>query len=148
MDHNLDAEPAHINLSPVAFRLWAKQYYQCGHSFPCSDFSPVPYFLFCRAIELHFKAIHLDQLKTTPPGHQTQADVKNLYQHDLIKSYWGLPAANQTLSNGELSLLETANKVYSGKGFEYVNVHDSARGFSNFPDLLALDALAKAIVGR
>jgi hypothetical protein len=132
-------------LSPYAFRLWAKQFYQCCLSFQCSDFSPVPYFLLCRAIELEFKAIHLESDERL-----RQSDVKKLYGHNLIKSYKALPDAHRVLSPEQLSLLDQANEIYKTerKGFEYINVGDALRGFSNFPDLQALDALAKAIVGR
>lgn len=56
-------ETGHFNFSPAGFRRWANQFYKCRQSFQCPDFSPVPYFLLCRAIELQFKAVHLEQLK-------------------------------------------------------------------------------------
>jgi hypothetical protein len=156
--YSLKGETGQYNLSPTGFRLWAKQYYECRQSFQCPDFSPVPYFLLCRAIKLQFKAVHLEQKR--------QAEVKKAYGHDLIKSYEDLPVdikKKLSLSSKQLSLLEQANKIYSGKGFEelpllelankhrgkgfeYVNVGDALRGFSNFPDLKDLDELAKAIM--
>ncbi|MBC7945588.1 MAG: hypothetical protein H7X91_10090 [Burkholderiales bacterium] len=137
----LKAETGYYNSSPDAFRLWAKHYYQCRLSFQYSDpFSPVPYFLLCRAIELQFKAVHLEV--------QRQAQVKKSFGHNLVKSYSALPAAYQTLSPEQFSLLDRANKIYSSKGFEYMNVGDALRGFSNFPDLQALDALTEALLGR
>jgi hypothetical protein len=149
MAFHIVAEQTHLNVSPEGFRLWAREFYKCRQSFKGAEpYSPVPYYLLCHAIELAFKAVHLEQLKAPPPGHQTQAEVKNSFGHDLIKSYKHLPLANQTLSKEELSLLKKANKVYKGKGFEYMKVHDAVRGFSNFPDLPALDALATAIVGK
>ena len=86
------------------------------------DFSPVPYFLLCRAIELQFKAVHLEQLKAGHPGHQTQYDVKKLFNHKLIKSYEALPATDRTLSREQLKLLKKADEIYKGKGFEYVDI--------------------------
>jgi hypothetical protein len=139
MTYVLNAETGKINLSSPAFRLWAKDYYQCRLSFRCADFSPVPYFLLCRAIELHFKAAHLE-------GKQ-QKDVKKKYVHDLIKLYNALPDADRMLSSEQFSLLEKANEIYKGKGFEYINVGHAARGFSDFPDLKALDALVAEIIG-
>jgi hypothetical protein len=138
MKYTAVGETGKINVSPLAFRLWAKQYYQCRLSFKCADFSPVPYFLLCRAIELQFKALHLEGKR--------QSDVKNNYGHDLIKSYNDLPTVDRVLSREQLSLLEKANKIYKTKGFEYFNVGDAVRGFSDFPDLKALDALAAKIV--
>jgi hypothetical protein len=138
MTYVLNAEPGEINLSSPAFRVWAKHYFQCRHSFKCADFSPVPYFLLCRAIELQFKAFHLEGKR--------QIDVKRDYAHDLIKLYNDLPAADQRLTPEQLKLLEQANKIYIGKGFEYINVGHAARGFSDFPDLTHLDALAVEIL--
>jgi len=135
----LKVETGHINLSPVVFRMWAKHFYQCRLSFQCSDaFSPLPYFLLCRAIELQFKAIHLEQ--------QHQLEVKKSFGHNLIKSYRALSADLQTLSPDQLELLENANKIYSSKGFEYINVGDAMQGFSTFPNLPALDALAAQLL--
>lgn len=145
-EYSHESETGHFNFSPAAFRRWANQFYQCRQSFQCPDFSPVPYFLLCRAIELQFKAVHLEQLKADHPGHQTQYDVKKLFNHKLIKSYEALPAAHRTLSREQLKLLKKADEIYKGKGFEYVNVDHAGLGFSNFPDLSDLDELAKAIM--
>jgi hypothetical protein len=137
-------ETAHLNLSPTGFRLWAKQYYECRLSFQCPGFSPVPYFLLCRAIELQFKAVHLEQKR--------QKEVKDLYGHSLIRSYNALPATYKKLSPEQLSLLEQANKIYSGgegfdgKGFEYFDIRVAAAGFFKIPNLQALDELAKAVM--
>src|ERR1700730_2963202 len=120
MTYALEADTGNINVSPDAFRLSAKDFYQCRLSFQCSDrYSPVPYFLLCRAIELKFKAIHLER--------QGQKEVKK-YGHDLMRSYEALPAADQTLSTKERLLLKQASKIYDNpvKGFEYFNVHRAA----------------------
>ena len=105
-------------------------------------------------------------VQSGPPEQKRQAEVKKAYGHDLIKSYENLPVdikKKLSLSSKQLSLLEQANKIYSGKGFEelpllklankhrgkgfeYVDVGDALRGFSNFPDLKDLDELAKAIM--
>jgi hypothetical protein len=58
-------------------------------------FSILPYFLYCRAIELGLKAIHLETDK--------QQDVKDEYGHNLVKSYElchqsGEPSLRQTLT--------------------------------------------------
>jgi hypothetical protein len=134
---------ATLNISPDGFRLWAKQYYECYRSFKrTSDFSPVPYFLLCRAIELQFKAFHIDaEFKNT--GKSAVLTVKNKYRHHLINSYKTLPATRRTLSEDEFSLLQNANGIYNDKdkegGFEYFsvkklaptsNLDPSARRFS------------------
>jgi hypothetical protein len=86
--YELEAEPGYFNVSPHGFRRWAKDFYQCRQAFQPNHFSPVPYFLLCRAIELWFKAIHLDQ--------QEISDVKAVkkdYGHSQIKLYEALPAS-------------------------------------------------------
>ena len=61
-----------------------------------------------------------------------------------------LPDDHKMLTNQEFELLKQANEFYkaSVKAFEYFRVHDAVRGFSNFPSLDALDALAKAIIEK
>jgi hypothetical protein len=57
-DHVLYAHTFDMNLSPHGFRRWAQHFRACRQSFVSPDpgFSPVPYFLNCRAIELELKA--------------------------------------------------------------------------------------------
>ena len=48
----MGASAGFINLSPHGFRKWARQYRQCERDFRTPvGFTPVPYFLLCRAIE-------------------------------------------------------------------------------------------------
>jgi len=55
------AEPAHFNISPHGFHLWAKHFYKAKQDFISPNrFSLVPYFLLLRAIELQLKAIHFE----------------------------------------------------------------------------------------
>ena len=134
-------EGVFANLSPDAFHLWATHYYQCRQAFRSPDqFSPVPYFLLCRAIELELKSRHL--------GAKRQAQVKQAYRHDLVKSYNGLSASEQNLSDEEFALLSEASSIYKDKGFEYFDPVDALTGFSRFPDLDKLDALTKKIISK
>jgi hypothetical protein len=97
-------------------------------------FSILPYFLYCRAIELGLKAIHLETDK--------QQDVKDEYGHNLVKSYEALPPERRTLSPTDTDLLAQINKLYVCKAFEYVQPGDAANAFSSFPDLEQLARLA------
>ena len=63
----------------------------------------VPFFLCCRAIELALKAQHLES--------KSQKEVKQLYSHDLEKSYRDLDAEQQTLKPEEEHLLSAANDI-------------------------------------
>ena len=42
----------------------------------------------------------------------------------------------------ELQILNVAGGIYKGKGFEYFNPEHALRGYSQFPSLSALDAVA------
>ena len=128
------------NLSPLAFRKWARQYYECAVPLLSSaEFSPVPYFLLCRAIELVMKAEHLETKR--------QPEVKKEFVHFLVKSYEALPTPSQVLSTNEIDLLKQADEIYSGKGFEYFNPQHALEGYSRYPDLAALGRLARKLLG-
>lgn len=134
----LKAETGYINLSPVGFRLAARDYFKCYLDFEKPGrFSVVPYFLCCRAIELALKAIHLETKK--------QAEIKLKYSHNLLAAYSDLPKDKQILSQEEVELLKQANQIYSKKDFEYFNVVDAATGFERYPDLGALAHLAQKL---
>src|SRR5919106_4813564 len=87
MDYVLHAETGYINFSPVGFKLVARDFRCCADTFKPLKFSVVPYFLYCRAIELALKAIHLEMRK--------QRDIKDEYGHNLIRSYKALPPERQ-----------------------------------------------------
>jgi len=127
------------NLSPDAFHLWATHYYKCRQDFQCPDrFSPVPYFLLCRAIELELKSRHLVAKR--------QPEVKDAYGHRIAQVYADLPVSEQVLSVEQFDLLRRASDIYASKGFEYFNPEDALTGFSRFPDLAELDAIAKELL--
>lgn len=128
------------NLAPDAFHRWATHYYKCKQDFRCPHrFSPVPYFLLCRAIELAIKAKHL--------RHKTQDQVKDQFGHDLVKAHQALDTKEQILSGQQLNVLQQANNIYATKGFEYFEPQDAATGFSRYPDLQLLDQVAKKLIG-
>lgn len=128
--------PIKINITPRAFHMWAEHYYKCKQDFkPPSKFSPVPYFLLCRAIELELKSRHLHKF---PAQH-----IKTKYDHHLLKSYKDLDINQKTLSDLELTTLKLADKIYSKeKGFEYFQPQHALVGYSTFPDLNTLDTIA------
>lgn len=130
-----------VNISPDGFHLWAQHYYKCMRDFISpNSFSPVPYFLLCRAIELQLKAFHL---KT-----KRQTQVKTEFGHDLMRSYSALSSGDQILSQVELDELTKANEVYSSKGFEYFAPVNALRGYSNFPDLEVLEQVCQKLLGH
>ncbi len=133
MDYILHAETGYINFSPVGFKLVARDFRRCADRFRPPKFSIVPYFLYCRAIELGLKAIHLETRR--------QQEVKDQYGHDLIGSYKALPPKRRTLSTADSNLLAQISKLYERKAFEYVQPGDAAHGYSDFPDLEQLARL-------
>jgi len=110
VSQEIRAESLNANLSPDAFHLYAIHYYKCKLDFNCPDsFSPVPYFLLCRAIELEIKSRHLK--------HQNQTKVKMDYGHNLLKAYNALDQKEQVLNSAEVATLEAASNIYDNKGF-------------------------------
>lgn len=133
----------HVNLSPTLFHAYAIQYLQCERSFTTdANYSPVPYFLLCRAIELELKTKHLES--------KSRVEVKKQYGHNLTKSYDELPASDKTLDASEYTVLVHASKIYDvpNKGFEYVTVGDAVTGLKNFPDIAVLKRIAEKLVGQ
>ena len=128
-----------VNLSPFAFHMSATHYYKCRQDFQSPDnFSPVPYFLLCRSIELELKSVHL--------RHKRQKQVKKEFGHDLIKSYEALDPPEQILNASESDALKNANVIYAGKGFEYFVPIDALTAYYRYPVLEDLDSIAKKLL--
>jgi hypothetical protein len=136
-------EPSRIdeNLAPDAFHRWATHYQKCRKDFQCPhQFSPVPYFLLCRTIELEIKARHLKRM--------TQVEVKNKFGHNLEKAYDALDSAEKILTQIEEDTLRRASKIYNdNKGFEYFDSEDALTGYKRFPDLTLLDSIVSKLMG-
>ncbi len=128
-----------MNVSPYGFHMWARHYYKCKQDFISPDqFSPIPYFLLCRAIELEIKSKHLE--------HKYRSYVKEKYGHNLIKAYDKLETNFKILSEEEHEILAKANEIYMGKGFEYFNPYHAGLGYTIFPDLYTLDIIAGKLI--
>lgn len=135
----IKVEGLYANMSPYAFHMWATHYFKCWQQFESpSTFSPVPYFLLCRTMELAIKAIHL---KT-----KRQSQVKAEYGHKILEAYNALDASFKNLTESEYQALATASPIYNGKGFEYFNPEHALRGYSNFPNLSNLEAAATKLL--
>lgn len=139
MDQVISVQGVFANISPDAFHMWARHYYKCKQDFQNPDrFSPVPYFLLCRAIELEIKARHLQQ--------KNRKEVKGEYGHDLLKAYGKSSDEQKVLSEDDLKVLSVANEIYVGKGFEYFDPIHALTGYSRFPDLGLLDRMASRLI--
>ena len=130
------SEPIFSNISPEAFQMWATHFYKCKQDFVKPEgFSPVPYFLLCRAIELQLKSFHLIEKR--------QPEVKKDFGHNLKLSYKKLDKKFQIPDEKEFAILCSANSSYSSKGFEYFKPYDAMTGYSEFPNCNELDAIAR-----
>jgi len=56
----IKAEPGHLHISPFGFFHYGKEFFDAAKGFKHpAHYSPVPYFLYCRSIELVLKAFLL-----------------------------------------------------------------------------------------
>jgi hypothetical protein len=135
-----------INLSPYSFNHYASEYLTVARSIKVGpSFSPVPYYLYCRCLELGVKAFLLlkgvtkQELKTKSLGH-------NLVDIVVKAESLGL-SENVKITKKENSEISKANNYYKNKDFEYVNILKTMKGYPLLPDLHILDKLAERIVG-
>lgn len=138
-----------LNITPAAFKKYARDFLSAAKSFsPANDhFSPVPYYLYCHAMELAMKTFilvngyeSLDWLKTKG-GHNLEVLLRRV--ENSITPF---------TTQGEKALLQTLGAYYNSsakdKGFEYINLAmltSMLRGLSDLPPLKAIDKLATRI---
>ncbi len=133
-----------VNLSPYGFNHYAAEYLAVARSVEVgSSFSPVPYYLYCRCLELGLKAFLL--LKGF-----TKNELKRKLSHDLdaiIVKAESLGLSDfLVLSDEEKYEISKANKYYSNKDFEYFNVLNVSQGHSQLPNLRDLDNIGARII--
>lgn len=141
----INAEPIHLNISPYGFNHYAAEYLAVARSVEIgTSFSPVPYYLYCRCLELGLKAFLLlkgvpeQELKRKSLGHDLNAIVLRCEVLGLL-SYL-------TLSSEEKGEISKANEYYATKDFEYVNVFKVVQGYPELPDLQVLDSIGAKII--
>ena len=133
-----------INLSPLGFHRYASEFLRAANSFKCGDnFSPVPYYLRCRVIELALKAFLL--AKGFPKN-----DLKDKLRHNLENA---LNSATELGLQSEVAIepkekkeIKKANVYYARKGFEYFQVGKFAKGYPELPDLKILADVSSRLV--
>jgi hypothetical protein len=144
---------ATVRMSPVGFALYAEEFLKAGESIPehsqargNTTFTPVPYYLFCRALELILKAFLLAK-------HRTLDELKNRYRHDLEKLW---REANQLALSEVVGTcapffeadLASVNSYYKGKAFEYFDFRRWAKGYEGLPPLDRFRDEVKKIVDK
>jgi hypothetical protein len=141
------AEPAAINVTAPSFHRWAQDYLACAEGFtmpPGRKFSPVPFALLCRSLELELKS---RLLRSAHLGGPSRKAIKDRFGHDLLKAYRALEPHDQILSKKEEKVLATASEIYDKeKGFDYPQVWDMLGAYKNYPSLADLTVVAKKLV--
>ena len=130
--------PVVLNLSPEAFHLYACHHLKCKVDFKLPHFSPLPYYLLCRAIELELKSRHLVT--------KSQSQVKQDYGHDLKMAYADLETVQPILTLPEEQILKKASEIYSAKDFEYFVPADALTGNNRYPDINLLESITKKLI--
>ena len=142
----IKAEPITVHISPFGFFHYGKEFFDAAKGFKQSAYySPAPYFLYCRSIELVLKAFLLG--KGVP---KKDLPKRNLYWHDLEKILkkakdLGLSKFVKITPDQEKEISK-ANKYYPSKGFEYFEVIKAVNAYPELPDLLFLENVASELV--
>jgi HEPN domain-containing protein len=143
----LKAELGVLHISPLGFHRYASEFLRAAQGFKISDgFSPVPYYLICRSIELALKSFLLAKgvpkrtLKERKLSHNLEKVLKKAVSLGLDKVISIPPQHKEELRK--------ANTYYDSKGFEYFEVTSAAIGYPNLPDLRVLSDLASFLITR
>ena len=143
----LKAEPGVLYISPLGFHRYASEFLRAAQGFKINDgFSPVPYYLICRSMELALKAFLLakgfpkKKLKERNLGHDLKKVLNKAIPMGLDKIVSITPQHKEELRK--------ANNYYASKGFEYFEVTKAATGYPNLPDLRVLSDFASLLVTK
>ena len=138
-------EPVVVRISPLGFHRYASEFLRAARSVSVdSSFSPVPYYLYCRSLELALKAflltknVSIRELKSRDLGHDL---VKVLDKAKTI----GLGQLLTVTSAHERELVK-ANNYYASKGFEYFEVMKAVRGYPDLPEVSVLAEFASHLI--
>ena len=104
-----------LRISPYFFYKYAKDYLGLTKKLKeTSNFSPVPYFLYCRSIELSLKSLIL-----LLNENMTVIDIKR-YDHNLSRILKKAEVDNkkEILNKSDKEIIKVANYLYSNKGIE------------------------------
>jgi hypothetical protein len=129
----IQIEPIKLNITPFGFHKYALDYLEIADKWTSkSGYSPVPYFLYCRSIELGLKAYllaigkNLKYVKGSV-GHDLTLGLKNSRLNKLDEIV--------ETTHIEQKEIELANKYYKTKGFEYFFVLNHITGLTELPKL-------------
>lgn len=135
-----------FRMDPVGFAVYATQFSQAARSIPRSEkFTPVSYYLHCRALELILKAfllakgMGLKKLKSKKYGH----DLEALWEAAVSR---GVNEVVPKLSDSFENHLAMVNSYYDDKAFEYFDFTRWANGYSGLPPLDIIDGYATDLI--
>ena len=134
----LKVETGHYNMTPFGFHKYASDYLIAADSWTKNimkeGYSPVPYFLYSRSIELGLKAYLLAKKLSLKSVIKCSHDLNmtlNLAKLNFLDSF-------VTMSSDEEKHITLANEIYSKKGFEYFFILNHVTGIDKFPSLTVL----------
>jgi len=135
-----------MKMTPIGLHRFAQEYLSIV-KIPEKEtpFSPVPYFLVCRSIELSLKAFLC--VKNIP---MSELMKKGKYGHDLETLFnnakdLGIDRCVPFAKNIEKEIRK-ANEYYNNKEFEYYEALRGMKGYTELPDLLILKGFADELV--
>ncbi len=133
----------HVHLTPIIYHSYAEQYLAaCRTAEAAPGFSPVPYYLCCRSLELSVKAYLLKRGVTVN-------ELKKL-GHDLLRNLTKAQSIGLsgilTITPAEQCELTKANAYYAKKDFEYGHLARLVKGYPDLPALKVLVGLAARFV--
>ena len=135
-----------LKVSPYGFYKYAEDFFNAGMKYKKNTkFSPVPYYLYCRSIELSLKSFLLFADKNI-----NMQKLKHEYGHNIITLVNKTESlfSKKLLNKKEREVIKIANNWYYDKGFEYFRVQDFAHGFSGLPDLLKLEKISQKLLRK
>jgi hypothetical protein len=146
---HIEAEPIHLNITPLGFIIHAKDYYKAGKSFQNSPpRASTPRFLFCLSLELALKGFLLangipkKELATKRYGHDLEKLLTKAQELGLNKLI--------TITPEQEEEIKKANIIYSNKkeggGFVYFNVFYAGGGGPPLPDLSILEKITNSLI--
>ncbi len=140
----IKASPFVMNITPYGFFYYGKEFFNTAKAYNKSDnYSPVPYYLYCHAIELFLKAFLLSKGVSIK-------DLKNHYGHFIDKI---LIKAKEfeldnvvSITNEQEREIKKANEYYAKKGFEYFDLQRTVRAYPCLPNLSHLEQMAETLL--
>ncbi len=137
-----------VKIGPLGFHHYAAQFLAAARSVGLGPaFSPVPYYLYCRSLELSLKAYLL--AKAVPMKELKNPSILGHNLENILGRAETLGLASVVhLNKEERQEVMKANAYYAGKGFEYFYVGRAMTGYRNLPDLTVLEQMANRLVEK